>query len=140
MIKSDAQLTQEVEQELASEPKLNASGIAIKVDQGAVSLLGTIDGPESPGHHGLDADFAQQCPLSVGGHRHISIGNHANGLLLAIGNHHAPNIPVPHELSGLLERGVRTAGCDVSSHQFFGLHWRGQTHDACPTLPRATLP
>ena len=43
MIKTDAQVTQEVEQELASEPKLNASGIAIKVDQGAVSLLGTID-------------------------------------------------------------------------------------------------
>ena len=43
MIKTDAQLSQEVEQELASEPKLNASGIAINVDQGAVSLLGTID-------------------------------------------------------------------------------------------------
>ena len=43
MIKTDAQISQEVEQELASEPKLNASGIAIKVDQGAVSLLGTID-------------------------------------------------------------------------------------------------
>ena len=43
MIKTDAQLSQEVELELASEPKLNASGIALKVDQGAVSLLGTID-------------------------------------------------------------------------------------------------
>jgi osmotically-inducible protein OsmY len=43
MIKTDAQLTQEVEQELASEPKLNATGIAINVDQGAVSLLGTLD-------------------------------------------------------------------------------------------------
>lgn len=43
MMKTDAQLSQEVEQELASDPKLNASGIAINVDQGAVSLLGTID-------------------------------------------------------------------------------------------------
>ena len=43
MIKTDAQLSQEVEQELASDPKLNASGIAINVAQGAVSLLGTID-------------------------------------------------------------------------------------------------
>jgi len=43
MIKTDAQLSQEVEQELASEPRLNASGIAINVEQGAVSLLGTID-------------------------------------------------------------------------------------------------
>jgi len=43
MIKTDAQLSQEVELELASEPKLNASEIAINVDQGAVSLLGTID-------------------------------------------------------------------------------------------------
>jgi osmotically-inducible protein OsmY len=43
MIKTDAQLSQEVEQELASDPKLNASRIAINVAQGAVSLLGTID-------------------------------------------------------------------------------------------------
>jgi len=43
MIKTDAQLFREVEQELASDPKLNASGIAINVAQGAISLLGTID-------------------------------------------------------------------------------------------------
>ena len=43
MVKTDAQLSQEAEQELASEPKLNARGIAISVDQGAVSLLGTVD-------------------------------------------------------------------------------------------------
>jgi len=43
MTKTDAQLSQEVEQELASDPKLNASGIAINVAQGAVSLLGTVD-------------------------------------------------------------------------------------------------
>jgi VCBS repeat-containing protein len=43
MIKSDLQLKQDVEAELRWDPKLNAEQIGVAVNNGAVSLLGTID-------------------------------------------------------------------------------------------------
>ncbi len=43
MSKSDLQLKQDVEAELRWDPKLNAEQIGVSVNNGAVSLLGTID-------------------------------------------------------------------------------------------------
>ncbi|MEI9939173.1 MAG: BON domain-containing protein [Pseudomonadota bacterium] len=43
MNKSDIQLKQDVERELAWDPKINAAQIGVTVNQGAVSLLGTVD-------------------------------------------------------------------------------------------------
>ena len=43
MTKTDAQLKQEINQELAWDPKVNAAQIAVSVDQGAVTLLGNVD-------------------------------------------------------------------------------------------------
>ena len=43
MTKTDARLTHDVEQELASDPKVNAAQIAVSVEHGAVSLLGTVN-------------------------------------------------------------------------------------------------
>jgi osmotically-inducible protein OsmY len=43
MNKTDIQLKQDIEQELAWDPKVNAAQIGVAVDQGAVSLLGEVD-------------------------------------------------------------------------------------------------
>jgi osmotically-inducible protein OsmY len=43
MAKTDVQLKQDIEQELAWDPKVNAAQIGVSVDQGAVSLLGAVD-------------------------------------------------------------------------------------------------
>ena len=43
MHKTDNQLKHDIETELAWDPKLNAAQIGVTVDQGAVSLLGTVD-------------------------------------------------------------------------------------------------
>ena len=43
MTKTDIQLKQDIEQELAWDPKVNAAQIGVSVDKGAVSLLGTVD-------------------------------------------------------------------------------------------------
>jgi osmotically-inducible protein OsmY len=43
MTKTDVQLKQDIDQELAWDPKVNAAQIGVSVDQGAVSLLGTVD-------------------------------------------------------------------------------------------------
>lgn len=43
MTKSDVQLKQDIEQELAWDPEVNAAQIGVSVDKGAVSLLGTVD-------------------------------------------------------------------------------------------------
>jgi len=43
MNKSDLQLKQDINQELAWDPKVNAARIAVSVDQGAVSLFGNVD-------------------------------------------------------------------------------------------------
>ncbi|MEO6601697.1 MAG: BON domain-containing protein [Polyangiaceae bacterium] len=43
MAKTDVQLKQDIEQELAWDPKVNAAQIGVSVDHGAVSLLGTVD-------------------------------------------------------------------------------------------------
>jgi len=43
MNKSDIQPKQDIEQELAWDPKLNAALVGVTVDRGAVSLLGTVD-------------------------------------------------------------------------------------------------
>ncbi|HYQ43878.1 MAG TPA: BON domain-containing protein [Polyangiaceae bacterium] len=43
MHKTDNQLKHEIETELAWDPRLNAAQIGVIVDQGAVSLLGTVD-------------------------------------------------------------------------------------------------
>jgi osmotically-inducible protein OsmY len=43
MTRTDAHLKQDVDLELAWDPKLNAAQIGVSVDQGAVSLLGTVD-------------------------------------------------------------------------------------------------
>src|SRR6478752_323254 len=43
MHKTDNQLKHEIETELAWDPRLNAAQIGVVVDQGAVSLLGTVD-------------------------------------------------------------------------------------------------
>jgi osmotically-inducible protein OsmY len=43
MHKTDVQLKNEVEQELASDPKVNAAQIGVSVEQGSVSLRGTVD-------------------------------------------------------------------------------------------------
>ena len=43
MAKTDIQLKQDIEQELSWDPKVNAAQIGVSVDQGAVSLLGTVD-------------------------------------------------------------------------------------------------
>jgi len=43
MTKTDIQLKQDIEQELAWDPKVNAAQIGASVDKGAVSLLGTVD-------------------------------------------------------------------------------------------------
>jgi osmotically-inducible protein OsmY len=66
MIKTDAQLSQDVEQELASDPKLNASGIAVNVQQGAVSLLGTI-------HTYAEKALAENAAKRVSGVRVIAL-------------------------------------------------------------------
>jgi osmotically-inducible protein OsmY len=66
MVKTDAQLRKEVEQELASDPKVNASGIAVNVEQGAVSLLGTIDTY-------AEKTIAEDAAKRVGGVRTIAL-------------------------------------------------------------------
>ena len=43
MTKSDIQLKQDIDQELAWDPRVNAAQIGVSVDKGAVSLLGTVD-------------------------------------------------------------------------------------------------
>jgi osmotically-inducible protein OsmY len=43
MTKTDVQLKQDIDQELAWDPKVNAAQIGVSVDNGAVSLLGTVD-------------------------------------------------------------------------------------------------
>jgi len=43
MHKTDIQLKQDIEQELAWDPKVHAAQIGVTVDQGAVSLLGAVD-------------------------------------------------------------------------------------------------
>jgi osmotically-inducible protein OsmY len=43
MAKNDLQLKQDIEAELRWDPKVNAAQIGVSVDQGAVSLLGTVD-------------------------------------------------------------------------------------------------
>jgi osmotically-inducible protein OsmY len=43
MTKSDIQLKQDIEAELAWEPQVNAAHIGVTVEKGAVSLLGTVD-------------------------------------------------------------------------------------------------
>lgn len=43
MTKTDVQLKQDIDQELAWDPKVNAAQIGVSVDKGAVSLLGTVD-------------------------------------------------------------------------------------------------
>jgi osmotically-inducible protein OsmY len=43
MTKTDVQLKQDIDQELAWDPKVNAAQIGVSVDQGAVSLLGAVD-------------------------------------------------------------------------------------------------
>ncbi|HTA91335.1 MAG TPA: BON domain-containing protein [Polyangiaceae bacterium] len=43
MTKTDAHLKQDIDQELAWDPKVNAAQIGVSVDRGAVSLLGTVD-------------------------------------------------------------------------------------------------
>lgn len=43
MSKTDMQLKQDIEAELRWDPKVNAAQIGVTVDQGAVSLLGTVD-------------------------------------------------------------------------------------------------
>jgi osmotically-inducible protein OsmY len=43
MSKSDNQLKQDIEQELRWDPKINAAQIGVTVDNGVVSLLGTVD-------------------------------------------------------------------------------------------------
>ena len=43
MHKTDIQLKNDIEQELAWDPKVNAAQIGVSVDQGAVSLLGAVD-------------------------------------------------------------------------------------------------
>jgi osmotically-inducible protein OsmY len=44
MNKTDLQLKQDVEAELGWDPKINAAQIGVAVDQGAVSLMGTVAG------------------------------------------------------------------------------------------------
>ena len=43
MTKSDKQLKQDIETELAWDPAVNAAQIGVTVDHGAVSLVGTVD-------------------------------------------------------------------------------------------------
>src|SRR5450432_2937911 len=43
MTKTDIQLKKDIETELSWDPKVNAAQIGVAVDQGAVSLLGTVD-------------------------------------------------------------------------------------------------
>jgi osmotically-inducible protein OsmY len=43
MNKTDSQLKQDVEQELLSDPLVNAAQVAVSVDHGAVSLFGAVD-------------------------------------------------------------------------------------------------
>ncbi len=43
MTKTDAHLKQDIDQELAWDPKVNAAQIGVSVEKGAVSLLGTVD-------------------------------------------------------------------------------------------------
>ena len=43
MTKTDAQLKQDIEQELKWDPKINAAQIGVSVDKGVVSLLGEVD-------------------------------------------------------------------------------------------------
>lgn len=43
MNKTDKQLKQDIETELAWDPKVNAAQVGVSVDKGAVSLLGTVD-------------------------------------------------------------------------------------------------
>src|SRR5271154_6273901 len=43
MHKTDIQLKQDIEEELLWDPKVNAAQIGVSVDEGAVSLLGTVD-------------------------------------------------------------------------------------------------
>jgi osmotically-inducible protein OsmY len=43
MNKTDSQLKQDIETELAWDPKINAAQIGVTVDKGAVSLLGAVD-------------------------------------------------------------------------------------------------
>ena len=43
MAKTDLQLKQDIEQELAWDPKVNAAQIGVSVDHGAVTLLGKVD-------------------------------------------------------------------------------------------------
>src|SRR5471030_609019 len=43
MKKTDIELKQDIERELAWDPRVNAAQIGVTVDQGAVSLLGTVD-------------------------------------------------------------------------------------------------
>src|SRR5664279_2560932 len=43
MNKTDLQLKDEIETELHFDPRVNAAQIGVTVDQGAVSLLGTVD-------------------------------------------------------------------------------------------------
>jgi osmotically-inducible protein OsmY len=43
MIKTDMQLKQDIETELRWDPKVNAAQVGVSVDQGVVTLLGTVD-------------------------------------------------------------------------------------------------
>ena len=43
MSKTDLQLKQDIEDELASDPRINAAQIAVSIDGGAVSLFGAVD-------------------------------------------------------------------------------------------------
>lgn len=43
MIKADIQLKQDIEDELGSDPKVDAAQIGVSVNEGAVSLLGAVD-------------------------------------------------------------------------------------------------
>jgi osmotically-inducible protein OsmY len=108
MIKTDAQLSQEVEQELASDPRLNASRIAINVDQGAVSLLGTVDTyPEKA--------IAENAAKRVSGVRAIALdlkvrlpANHMrtdSDIAVAVQNALSWDVLIPTTVTGKVEDG-----------------------------------
>ncbi len=93
--KTDIQLKNDIEQELAWDPKVNAAQIAVSVDQGAVSLLGAVD------------TFAQKWAAEDAIKRVSGVRTVAQDLTVKlIGNHERSDSEIAAAVQRALEWGV----------------------------------
>jgi len=119
MKKTDIELKQDIERELEWDPKVNAAQIGVSVDQGAVSLLGTVDTyPEKWA--------AEEATKRVGGVRSVAqdltvklLGDHARDdseIAIATLNALKWDVLVPNTVKAKIQHGAVTLDGEVPWH------------------------